>query len=114
MAGPGVLCGGLSRVSKPSLLVISTEQALSEETCKRIHETLAPRAKEAGMLMAVLSDGLKAEVHRDLSPLVEALQAQTHAIQSLVEQNAAMFQSMVEKEAEEEGEPVGYLSLKRR
>lgn len=36
------------------------------------------------------------------------------AIHLLVEQNAAMFQSMVEKEAEEQEEPVGYLSLKRR
>jgi hypothetical protein len=36
------------------------------------------------------------------------------AIHLLVEQNAAMFQSMVEKEAEEQDEPVGYLSLKRR
>ncbi len=36
------------------------------------------------------------------------------AIHLLVEQNAAMFQSMVEKEAEEEQEPIGYLSLKAR
>lgn len=100
-------------MSAPALLVINSEFSLSADTRKLIVEALGPIAEQAGMLVEVLDKGLDAEVHRDLSPLVEALQAQAHAIQLLVEQNAAMFQSMVEKEAEED-EPVGYLSLKRR
>lgn len=102
-------------MSKPSLLVITSESPLSDAARGSLYQVLGPLGKELGMLVAVMDSGLKAEVHRDLSPLVEAIQAQTHAITQLVQQNAAMFQSMVEKETEEsQDEPVGYLSLKRR
>lgn len=96
----------------PALLVITSEFPLSADTRERIVQAFSPIAEQVGMLVAVMDQGLKAEVHRDLSHLVEALQAQTHAIQMLIEQNAALIQAMADEE--EEGEPDGYLSLKRR
>jgi hypothetical protein len=114
-AVPGSGSGEPSPVSalSRSLLTVSSERNLSSEQMDRLSAMLQPMAAQLGMTALVLDGGLQAHVHRDLTPLVDAIQAQTAAITKLVDQNTALLSALAEQAPEEDEAPTRYLSGKR-
>lgn len=99
-------------VHAPSLLVVSSERPLSEKQNELLLQQIQPVADAMGLTALVLEGGMKAEVYRDLSPLVAAIHAQTEAISKLVEQNASILLALTQFSEEEE--PQVYLNGRPR
>lgn len=93
---------------KRGLLVIHADTPLSFESRLRIREVLDPIAEKLGMVGLVTEQGLEAQMHWDLSPLVDAINAQSEAIMALVHQNAALIQALSGEQEEEPG-PATYM-----
>lgn len=75
-----------------SLLVIQFKGALNPEAQQRVFEAVKPTAQTLGMELLVCDESTTVQVHTDQTPLLEALQRQTEAINALV---AAMAGEMV-------------------
>lgn len=94
-----------------SLLVLSTEQHLSQHQMDILKAQTEPLAAELGMALAVLPGGIKAEVHSDIGALVEAIQGQTQAITALAESNMMLIDAMSqgEDDIDPDAEPLTYM-----
>lgn len=102
---------------QPSLLVLSATQPLSGDQIEAMYKTLQPICQQLGMQALITERGMSVDVHRDLSPLIAAIQGQTEAIAALaeqtakaIEQNATFLQAMAEQDGGEDGPLTHYLS----
>lgn len=82
-----------------SLLVIQFKGALNPEHQQRVFEAVKPTAQTLGMELIISDESTTVQVHTDQTPLLEALQRQTEAMdrhtQVLTALVAAMAGEMV-------------------
>ena len=100
---------------RKSLLVGQIEHRLSMAQAVRLREALEPAANRLGLELLFVGAGMKAEVYRDLTPLVEAIEKQTAAITALAESNRALVEAMAEADADDDDDhaPAMYLDGRR-
>lgn len=95
-----------SEQGKP-LLVIQTERHLSQGQRLLIREAAEAMATRVGMEALILDGGLKAEVHRDFAPLIDAITAQTDAINQLAASNMALVDAILDQIDDGYGDSAG-------
>lgn len=89
-----------------SLLVVSTDRPMKEETRQLLVKQLTPIAESMGMKPLVMSDGLQAGVHSDIRPLLESMVTEQQKTNSLL---AALVEALAEEGQDPEAQPVYYL-----
>lgn len=89
-----------------SLLVVSTDRPMKEETRQFLVSQLTPVAESMGMKPLVLSDGLQAGVHSDIRPLLESLVAEQQKTNALL---SALVEALAEEGADPDAQPARYL-----
>ena len=70
-------------MTKP-ILILSTDRILSWEQREAMQAALAPLAQRLGMEPVIADPGIQVTVQRDMQPLVDAVEAQTAAINQLI------------------------------
>lgn len=91
-----------------SLLVVSTDRPMKEETRQLLVKQLTPIAESMGMKPLVMSDGLQAGVHSDIRPLLQSLLDEQRKTNGLL---LALVEAMAD-ERDPDAEPQTYLSGK--
>lgn len=103
-AEPGYGSGQPSPLSEqPSssgVLVVSYPSALSMDSSAMLKEALEPLIQKLGLKSVVLDRGGQARVQLDLTPLVDAIKAQTEAITDLAASNAALVEAIAQGDEE--------------
>lgn len=89
-----------------SLLVISTDRPMKEESRQFLLKQLTPIAQSMGMKPLVLSDGLQAGVHSDISPLLTAMLEEQKATNRLL---AELVTALAEEGQDPDAQPARYL-----
>ncbi|MCY1367009.1 hypothetical protein D9M69_539240 [compost metagenome] len=95
---------------EPSLLVLTTDKALSEATRERLMEAMVPIAKAMGCNPMVLGDGLQVGIHSDIRPLLESMVAEQQKTNSLL---AALVEALAEEGQDPDAPPARYLDGSR-
>lgn len=83
-----------------SLLVLSTEKALSVERLESMDRLLSPVAKRLGFELVIAEGGVSVSVHHDLSPLVDAMNKQSESVRELVDSNRALIAAISDERIE--------------
>lgn len=104
---PKVSSGTPMPTQKP-LLVLSTQAHLPPDQLGRLREYGQTLAESVGMTLAVMSGGIKTEVHHDIGSLVEAIKLQTQAITALAESNMMLVEAMGQEDGGDPDAPPAY------
>ncbi|MCY1540747.1 hypothetical protein D9M68_764050 [compost metagenome] len=89
-----------------SLLVVSTDRPMKEETRQLLVKQLTPIAESMDMKPLVLSDGLQADVHSDIRPVLESILTEQQKTNSLL---LALVEAMAADEPDPDAAPRTYL-----
>ncbi|MGV5083099.1 hypothetical protein [Pseudomonas aeruginosa] len=93
--------------SQKSLLVLSTDLALSRETAEQLSERLQPIAESLGCKPLVLSGGFQVGIHSDIRPLLGDLLGEQRTTNQLLH---LLIQALAEDGDDPEAAPTSYLS----
>ncbi|AYW41542.1 TPA: hypothetical protein ACKPYC_000668 [Pseudomonas aeruginosa] len=92
--------------SQKSLLVLSTDLALSQEKTEQLSERLHPIAESLGCKPLVLSGGLQVGIHSDIRPLLGELLDEQRKTNQLLH---LLIQALAEDGEDPEAMPTSYL-----
>jgi len=81
-----------------SLLIVKAQAPLKLEQRKAIRDWAKETESRIGMDVLVVEPGIDVDVHRDIGPLIDAMQAQTAAITDLVAVNQELIASILDDE----------------
>lgn len=88
---------------RQDVLIVHLDMALDQERLAMLSQALGQFAMERlGMECIILEKGMRGEVSRDLSGIVQALEAQTQAINALAESNRQVIDYLIAQEVDEE------------
>lgn len=91
---------------EPSLLVLTTDKALSESTRERLLDALEPIAKAMGCNPMVLGDGLQVGIHSDIRPLLESMVTEQQKTNTLL---LSLVEALAEDGQDPDAQPARYL-----
>lgn len=89
-----------------SLLVLTTDRALSMEARERLSQALAPIADSLGAKPLVLSEGMQAGIHSDIRPVMDEMLAEQRKTNMLL---SALIEAMAEEGGDPDAEQSVYL-----
>lgn len=84
------------------VLLVHTEQPLSDEKRARLTDLFSKVLSDTGLRPVMFEKGVSGEVHRDLTDLVAAIEDQTAAMRELAESNRAVVDLVIAQQAEPE------------
>ncbi|WP_167363652.1 hypothetical protein [Vibrio injensis] len=88
-----------------SLLIAKLNHPVSMEKLADLQSCLNKQVKHLGIDTLVFDSSIEPEYHQPISELVEAIKAQTEAINNLVGSNIAILDELIDQHSDLEDEP---------
>lgn len=93
-------------VQPQSLLVVKVPTGIALEDMQHLSRYMEPVGKKLGAEVVICPDGMDAQWHQDLSPLIAVIASQTEAITRLAMSNEALVEAMGQEDPDMLGLPV--------
>ncbi|EKZ9178155.1 hypothetical protein RFA54_001610 [Vibrio vulnificus] len=93
--------------SKKPLLIAKINQNLKLEQMNEIHEYLKNHLENLGIDLLVVNDKVEPQYHQPISELVDAIKAQTEAINQLALSNIEILDQLIPEQVDEQDEESG-------